>query len=44
MDKPIRVLIVDDSEDDGLLLVRNLKNGGFNPSYEQLDTAEERRL
>lgn len=40
MDKPIRLLIVDDSEDDGLLLVRNLKNGGFNPSYEQVDTAE----
>ena len=40
MDKPIRVLIVDDSDDDGLLLVRNLKNGGFSPSYEQLDTAE----
>ncbi len=39
MDKPIRVLIVDDSEDDGLLLVRNLRNGGFNPSYEQMDTA-----
>ena len=40
MDKPIRVLIVDDSEDDGLLLVRNLKNGGFRPSYEQVDTSE----
>ena len=40
MDKPIRVLIVDDSEDDGLLLVRNLKNGGFSPSYDQVDTAE----
>jgi PAS domain S-box-containing protein len=40
MDKPIRVLIVDDSEDDGLLLVRNLKNGGFSLSYEQVDTAE----
>jgi PAS domain S-box-containing protein/putative nucleotidyltransferase with HDIG domain len=40
MDKPIRVLIVDDSEDDGLLLVRNLKNGGFSPSFEQVDTAE----
>ena len=40
MDKPIHVLIVDDSEDDGLLLVRNLKNGGFNPSYKQVDTAE----
>ena len=40
MDKPIQVLIVDDSEDDGLLLVRQLKNGGFNPAYEQVDTAE----
>ena len=40
MDKSIRVLIVDDSEDDGLLLVRNLKNGGFSPSYEQVDTSE----
>ncbi|MFO7972309.1 MAG: PAS domain S-box protein [Desulfobacterales bacterium] len=40
MDKPVRLLIVDDSEDDGLLLVRNLKNGGFSPSYEQVDTAE----
>ena len=40
MDNPIRVLIVDDSEDDGLLLLRSLKNGGFSPSYEQVDTAE----
>lgn len=40
MDKPIRVLIVDDSEDDGLLLLRQLKNGGYNPTYGQVDTAE----
>ena len=40
MDKPIRVLIVDDSEDDGLLLLRQLKNGGYSPTYEQVDTAE----
>lgn len=40
MDKPINVLIVDDSEDDGLLLIRQLKNGDFNPTYEQVDTAE----
>lgn len=40
MDKPIRVLIVDDSEDDGLLLLRQLKNGGYSTTYEQVDTAE----
>ncbi len=40
MDKLIRVLIVDDSEDDGLLLLRQLKNGGYSPTYEQVDTAE----
>ncbi len=40
MGKPIRVLIVDDSEDDALLLVRQLRNDGFDPSFERVDTAE----
>jgi PAS domain S-box-containing protein/putative nucleotidyltransferase with HDIG domain len=40
MDKPIRVLIVDDCADDGLLLLRKLKKGGYSPTYEQVDTAE----
>jgi DNA-binding NtrC family response regulator len=40
MNKPIRVLIVEDSEDDALLLVRQLKKGDYNPTYEQVDTAE----
>ena len=40
MDKPIRVLIVDDSEDDCFLLVRQLKKGGFRPTYERVDVAE----
>lgn len=40
MNKPIRVLIVEDSEDDTLLLVRQLKKGGYNPTYNQVDTAE----
>lgn len=40
MDKPIRLLIVDDSLDDVFLLVRQLKKGGYNPIYEQVDTAE----
>jgi PAS domain S-box-containing protein len=40
MGKPIRVLIVDDSEDDALLLVRQLRNTGFDASFERVDTAE----
>ena len=40
MNKPIRVLIVEDSEDDTLLLVRHLKKEGYNPTYNQVDTAE----
>ena len=38
--KPIRVLIAEDSEDDVLLLVRQLKKDGYNPAYHQVDTAE----
>jgi PAS domain S-box-containing protein len=30
---PIRVLIVEDSEDDALLTLRELKNGGYDSSY-----------
>ena len=40
MDKPIRVLIIDDSEDDCFLLVRQLKKGDFRPTYERVDAAE----
>lgn len=39
MGKPIRVLIVDDSEDDALLLVRQLRNSGFDPGFERVDSA-----
>ena len=41
--KPIRVLIVEDSDDDALLLVRQLKKDGYRPIYEQVDTAEAMR-
>jgi len=36
---PLRVLIVEDSEADALLLVRELKRGGYEPTYERVDTA-----
>ncbi len=40
MSIPIRVLIVEDSEDDAFLLVRTLRRNGFDPSFERVDTAE----
>ncbi len=38
--EPLRVLIVEDSEDDALLLVRELKRGGYEPLHERVDTPE----
>jgi DNA-binding NtrC family response regulator len=35
----LRVLIVKDSEDDALLIIRELKKGGYNPVYERVETA-----
>jgi DNA-binding NtrC family response regulator len=40
MDMPLKVLIVEDSEDDALLIMRELKRGGYCPVYERVDTAE----
>ncbi|MFC1763556.1 PAS domain-containing protein [Planctomycetota bacterium] len=40
MGEPLRVLIVEDNEDDALLLIRTLEKGGFEPSYVCVDTAE----
>lgn len=40
MNKPLCVLIVEDSEDDTLLLVRELRRGGYDPKFERVDTAE----
>jgi len=37
--KSLRVLMVDDSEDDALLTIRELKKGGYNPAYERVETA-----
>ena len=38
MGKPLRVLIVEDSEEDTLLIVRELKRGGFDPIHERVET------
>jgi signal transduction histidine kinase len=40
MGNPLRVLIVEDSEDDMLLLVRALKQGGYEPTFERVDTSD----
>ncbi len=40
MGKPLRLLIVEDSEDDALLLLRELRRGGYDPESERVETAE----
>jgi two-component system cell cycle sensor histidine kinase/response regulator CckA len=40
MNKPLQILIVEDSEDDVQLLLRVLRQGGYNPIYERVDTPE----
>jgi len=40
MSMPLNVLIVDDSEDDSLLLVRSLRRGGYDVTSERVDTSE----
>ena len=40
MTKPLRVLIVEDSEEDSALLLHELRRGGYEPVYERVDTLE----
>ncbi len=40
MSKPLRVLIVEDSEDDALLTIRELERGGYALTFERVETAE----
>ena len=40
MSKPIRVLIVEDSEDDAFLLLREIRSGDYDPDYLRVDTPE----
>jgi PAS domain S-box-containing protein len=40
MSKPLRVLIVEDSEDDAALLERELRRGGYEPTTKRVETAK----
>ena len=39
MRTPLRVLLIEDSEDEALLLVRALERGGYAPQWERVETA-----
>src|ERR671911_2523626 len=41
MDVKLRVLLIEDSEDDALLLVRTLRRGGYDTTWERVDTAAD---
>lgn len=43
MNKPLRLLIVEDSEDDVLLLIHALEKGGYHAVYERVESAEAMR-
>ncbi|HJZ93754.1 MAG TPA: response regulator [Gemmataceae bacterium] len=40
MTTPLRILFIEDSEDDVLLLARQLRRGGYSPTYERVETAD----
>jgi PAS domain S-box-containing protein len=40
MGKPLRVLIIEDSDDDAQLLLRELKRSGYDAEFERVETAE----
>jgi len=44
MSKPLRVLAVDDSEDDALLLIRELRRGGHKLDFQRVDTPQAMSL
>lgn len=43
MEKKIRVLLVEDSEDDAILLLRELKKGNYQPEHKIVESAESLR-
>jgi PAS domain-containing protein len=40
MTRPLRLLIVEDAECDALLVLRELRRGGFDPTFERVETRE----
>lgn len=40
MSTPLHVLIIEDSEDDALLIVRELQRGGYDLAFERVDTPQ----
>ncbi|HEX9020615.1 MAG TPA: PAS domain S-box protein [Nitrospirota bacterium] len=40
MSKPLNILLVEDSEDDALLIIREMRRGGYEPLHERVETAE----
>ena len=43
MRRTLEVLLVEDSEDDARLLLRRLRDGGFEVTFERVETAEAMR-
>jgi len=43
MSTPLNILIIEDSEDDCLLVLRELRRGGYDPAYERVETPEAMR-
>ncbi len=41
MSIPLRLLVVEDSEDDLLLLLRELRGGGYDPSFYRVETSHD---
>ena len=41
MSTPLRVLIVEDQEDDAALMLRELRRAQFEPEYQRVETEEE---
>ncbi|HEY6871215.1 MAG TPA: GAF domain-containing protein [Geobacteraceae bacterium] len=37
---PLRLLLIEDSEDDAMLLVRELRQGGFDPDFARIETPQ----
>jgi len=42
--KKLRVLLIEDSEDDALLILRELRRGGYEPAYERVETEKDLNL